>query len=1001
MKRKFRSTLLSLLLLFALLPATTLSVMAASGTLTLSSDSKIGLSYSGDGTWTAGADSVAGSVTATSGWFGSTSNKNATLTITNNSGEKRQLSFDYVSTNVSNSSDDFKLGGTGGYGTGSGNIKVTLNAGATYTVYIQSRNKSTPTTVTLTNIKLQPISEKITVTFHSPENGSYTVAGESITQETVKTLDANTTYTLEATPVGGYALYGWLDGDGNLLSAEGATTFAWTTGGVNCEVYPLFYKAGGDTFSVGGDKFDDLNVATIVAKNRTDHTVILCKNATLPAGEYTIPGGVTLLIPCDTPNTAYITEPGLTASSAWSETPTVFRSLTLATGASITVNGAISVAAVVENYMSGGCTRGAVGQIALESGSSITVNSNGTLYCWGYITGDGNVTVESGGTVWEMLQVADWRGGTEVYNMRNNSDDVFPFSQYYIQNIQASMKIKAGATESVYLAAYVGGTDILQPAEIIGDNGLFQISSGSMTKWYDAERDRIVCDVDGDLSIAGLTVAIDYKILWTSSFTLKSSDFVFPFPGHFTFNVNSGTTSLTQNVAFLPGAELNIAQGAVVEVASGKSTYVYDLDDWGTYCHKPDGAEVKLVPALAALGRQYTRTEADLADAKLDVNGTLNVKGYLYTTNSGANITSSDGTGKVVLSGNVGTTTKTYQYDGSDYQSIAITAAKLHNENKDTSAGEYITTESSSTYYYCKTKCGGVWHKVGAVNVAEVGGTQYTTLTEAVGAANGATVTMLHDTTEGTIDMSNLVLDLAGCAVNADLTGSFSGFDTSGGYGEVDGKMVYTTPTGKITGSVDSVNKTYQTATSGAFQRYVAITNADGETSFHRFNISVTSFRTLFNPSDGGRGALHFEALFRGDGAVMGEVKEIGFTLTYAGSKATDTPTTTKPIQNSELFISDAVWDKTLTADNVAEDCTATAYIKFDDSAKGTVTSLPQSITYLQALKTAYANPMMLSMTNTESTLRPTEVIDDFMATYGEALGWDSATALTAYEYVA
>ncbi|MEI3086059.1 MAG: hypothetical protein V8S87_08720 [Oscillospiraceae bacterium] len=81
---------------------------------------------------------------------------------------------------------------------------------------------------------------------------------------------------------------------------------------------------------------------------------------------------------------------------------------------------------------------GNYGQIWLESGSHIAVANGGALYAWGFVSGDGTVTVKSGGTVYEWYQITDFRGGSATLGMGNK---VFPFSQYYVQNIESAMTL--------------------------------------------------------------------------------------------------------------------------------------------------------------------------------------------------------------------------------------------------------------------------------------------------------------------------------------------------------------------------------------------------------------------------------------------------------------------------------------------------------------------------------------------------------------------------------
>ena len=177
-----------------------------------------------------------------------------------------------------------------------------------------------------------------------------------------------------------------------------------------------------------------------------------------------------------------------------------------------------------------------------------------------------------------------------------------------------------------------------------------------------------------------------------------------PITNNITINIQSGNVTINQDAALLAGVEVNIAEGAGLTVANGKSIYIYDRDEWVAQNFVTGG---KFKAVLNAPGKHYNRTEANLIDAKVDVNGTLTAIGGIYTTASGADICSSNGTGVYNQQGTPGTETKTYQYtqSGSDVTAheIPITAAKLHNAD-----GSYADTKgknSGTTFYYSN----GVW----------------------------------------------------------------------------------------------------------------------------------------------------------------------------------------------------------------------------------------------------------------------------------------------------
>ena len=105
-----------------------------------------------------------------------------------------------------------------------------------------------------------------------------------------------------------------------------------------------------------------------------------------------------------------------------------------------------------------------------------------------------------------------------------------------------------------------------------------------------------------------------------------------------------------------------------------------------------------------APGKAYNRSNNDLVDAKMDVNGSVTAIGAIYTTKGGADICSSNGTSKYIQQGTPGKETATYQYNAnSSAVTIPITAAKLH--NADGSYTETKTAKAGDVINYVK----GVW----------------------------------------------------------------------------------------------------------------------------------------------------------------------------------------------------------------------------------------------------------------------------------------------------
>ena len=681
--KRFMTLLMVAVMLLALMPIVELPAFAATGgTVKGLDDNSIGLSFTGDGDdpWEASGTTVKGTVARKSGCQ---TDYTSTLTITNNKETAATLSFDYA---IEQNSGTIKVDGA--EVTASGSFSKELPAGGTVTVYIKS-GSTTATKITMTKVKL--LSDTMpTVTFVPAENGSYTVDGEAVTETISRTQSSTIAYQVAATAAEGYKFAGWYDLDtGKRIAASASAALNIES---DCSVTAKFVSTSTAFFEVNGQKFADLNEAIAYAQENGKNKITLASDGSI-SGSYTIPAGITLLIPFDAAGTLYTDTP-----AAVRETPASkpFRTLTMSAGSSITVNGAISLGG--QYYAAPGGQQGRVvgdyGCIKMDTGSSITVKKDGNLYAWGFITGSGSVLAESGATVHEFFQIADFRGGTASLEMRNK---VFPFSQYFVQNIEVPLTLNAGAKEKVFSGVYA---KILIESQIyttsisfIGDDGMFNVRSGSFTKDYDEKTDRLILTVNGESELNTLSLSL-------GGMSIDSASYVLPITNNISINIQSGKVTINQTAALLPGVQASIAKGAELVVSSGKSIYIYDVDEWGGYCGASDAQYMSVVYAPGRTG-----SRAPLADVKADVNGTLTAIGGIYTTASGADICSSAGTGVYNQQGTPGTETKTYQYTQKGNvtaHEIPITPAKLHN--------------ADGTYYETKTaKAGDIIHYVNGV----------------------------------------------------------------------------------------------------------------------------------------------------------------------------------------------------------------------------------------------------------------------------------------------
>ena len=672
--------------------------------------------------------SISAKATGTSGTCGSATSGN--VVMKNGKSTTATLSFNYTA------SINSKLTIDGSNASTSGTFSKELSANGSITIAMTG-DKGATTSIAMTNIALVHI-VTATATFEPASNGSYTVkigsgTAQTITSTFVNTQSSEISYTLVATPSSGYKLLAWSI-NGTYKNIEQKTVVLNLE--ENATIFPVFIPTNTATYFVYDSYFQDLSSAIQYANGSSSRSkIILVSDGIVQAGNYTIASNKTLLIPFDSAYTSYTTTPDVIYGSH--TTPSAYKTLTLADGANLTINGNLCVSGKLSATGTGstswnGTPTGPSGRICMRNGSSITIKSGGGLYCYGYIYGykvnsttieDGTITAESGSTIYETMQFRCWRGGTASSGMTSG---VFPMNQYYVQNIECSLIMMAGATEKVYTSVNMSSSAYPTSATFISNSGsgMFVISSGSITKRYDPITDYLIIDVNGTVAVSSLSLSLAGQSVNTTNYN------ALPITNNISINVrNGGTVNINQNLAFLPGSELNIDQGGTVNVGSNYKVYVYDMDVWTTFDsdNKVSGQyfaapSYNIVPvgyscnngttAIRKDSSGVTKTACTTKDAQFDVNGTLNVSGYLYTSTGGASIISSNGTGTVVLARALSSASiQEATQSGTSITKVTIscTAPKLKNGSNYT-GGEFTDATSAKTYYYNKrSNDAGYW----------------------------------------------------------------------------------------------------------------------------------------------------------------------------------------------------------------------------------------------------------------------------------------------------
>lgn len=437
----------------------------------------------------------------------------------------------------------------------------------------------------------------------------------------------------------------------------------------------------------------------------------------------TVKTGVTLLLPFNENDTVGHIGAGedgsanYKATAALTGTAKLYKTLVIPEGIEVIVNGKLIVGAQTGTTAAGQKQNAVSGNYCeISLGGTITLN-NATLEVYGYIKGNGEISANNT-TVIENLYLSGWMGGTQSAvryigndkidgaslaisgNLKIDNPTQFPFSQYELRSIQSRITINKGSKLQGYAKIATGkleqlGGLVKVPAQINeaylnfissdasnASSGLFRLVGNNSKIIKSMSGDRVRFDLFDEIKDGYTSLSV--KVI-KKTVNMTSEKVFFPIDGRTDITLKNGAT-FTQSYMFkaLPGATITVESGGIYNLNGKLVMYDKSFTDISTY------------PYPGAIR----------GDAKLIVNGTMNVNGALggnVTSNNagtvavGANATisgvhSAEGEGTMVRNGiyivftfnDTCGVTKSLEFVNANNTTVAAATNKTYNYNNGT-----------------------------------------------------------------------------------------------------------------------------------------------------------------------------------------------------------------------------------------------------------------------------------------------------------------------------
>lgn len=210
-------------------------------------------------------------------------------------------------------------------------------------------------------------------------------------------------------------------------------------------------------------------------------------------------------------------EPGFYATDEGGvvESNVLYSKLRINEGVILTIEGRVVVNSFSNNAVLGNYAE-------IENNGKMIIKNGAELDSHGLITGTGSIEAEEGSTVLEKMFIADWSSISRNYTVLNAG--IFPFNQYYFNNIRCNLKINKGVIYDLIGRIYSGTAKLILPVRIsliAPNNSIFKVEDGYVVKYVKESKQFL--DIYGKISDTKFNFAMTINIGISKTINIDTS----------------------------------------------------------------------------------------------------------------------------------------------------------------------------------------------------------------------------------------------------------------------------------------------------------------------------------------------------------------------------------------------------------------------------------------------------------------------------------------------